>query len=77
MKLFFDMANKVFVTCEKVKYIKYEENTSTLEIGFKSESMYRYFEVPQEIYNSFLEAPSKIEFFETQIKDQYRFSKYR
>lgn len=71
------MANKVFVTCEKVKYIKYEEKTFTLEIGFKSDSMYRYFDVPQEVYNDFLEAPSKIEFFETQIKDQYRFSKYR
>lgn len=71
------MGNKVFVTCEKVKYIKYEEKTSTLEVGFKSDSMYRYFDVPQEIYLNFLEAPSKIEFFETQIKDQYRFSKYR
>lgn len=71
------MEKKVFVTCEKVKYLKYEEKQAVLEVGFKSDSMYRYFDVPATVYQDFLEASSKVEFFENCIKDQYRFSKYR
>ena len=39
-----------------------------LEIEFVSGSIYRYFDVEQETYDAFLEAPSKGTFFNAHIK---------
>ena len=51
----------------------YDEQTQTLQIEFKSGRVYRYFGVPKKIYEEFLNAPSQGEYFNTTIRNNYRY----
>ena len=53
--------------------IGYLARSRMLEIEFVSGTIYRYFDVEQETYGDFLEAPSKGTFFNAHIKDEYSF----
>ena len=51
--------------------IGYEPESRTLEIEFRSGSVYRYFEVEQEVYERLLVATSRGRFFSRHIRDRY------
>jgi hypothetical protein len=53
--------------------VEYHEDTSELDITFKSGKTYRYREVPPDIYSDLLDAESKGEFFNEKIKDTFGF----
>jgi hypothetical protein len=53
--------------------IEYDENARELDIAFKGSKTYRYFDVPLEIYVEFLDAESKGQFFNDNIKDRFEY----
>ena len=54
--------------------VDYNEDTRQLDILFASGKTYRYFDVPAEVYAGLLDAESKGQFFNEEIKDAYRFA---
>ena len=50
----------------------YDVETQLLEIEFHSGAIYRYLEVPEEIYRRLLAAESKGHFFGANIRDKFR-----
>lgn len=55
----------------------FEEQTSTLEIQFRSGSIYRYFSVPVRHFEGLTSASSPGGYFHRHIKDRYRFKQVR
>jgi hypothetical protein len=55
-------------------FVKYDDEARELDITFTSGKTYRYREVPVEIYDGLLEAESKGEFFNDNIKDVFVYS---
>ena len=54
--------------------IEYDEETGELDILFSSGKIYRYFEVPEDVYAKLLDAESKGQFFNEEIKEAYRYA---
>ena len=55
-------------------FVKYDDDSGELDITFTSGKTYRYREVPLEIYDGLLEAESKGEFFNDNIKHVFVYS---
>ncbi len=55
--------------------VGYDEDTQTLEIEFNSGGIYEYYNVPQNIYEGLINAPSYGKFFHRYIKGNYNFRK--
>jgi hypothetical protein len=51
----------------------YDASTKTFDIEYVSGSVYRYADVPPQVYARFLAADSKGRFVNTVIKKRYRF----
>ncbi len=56
------------VTSSNLSSVGFDEETSTLEIGFNSGFVYQYYGVPYHLYNSLMFARSKGEFFDRFIR---------
>jgi len=52
-------------------FVKYDDDAGELDITFMSGKTYRYLNVPAEVYDGLLEAESKGEFFNENIKDDF------
>ena len=52
-------------------FVKYDDDASELDITFTSGKTYRYLKVPAEVYDGLLDADSKGEFFNDNIKDEF------
>ena len=65
--------NLISVTSSNIVAIGYENGT--LEVHFHNNSAYHYFNVPENIFRAFLNAPSKGKFLHRNIKDKYSYSK--
>lgn len=63
------------VQSSNIKSIGYDSNTSTLEIEFLDYSVYQYFDVPQYIYDSLMNANSHGSYLARYIKGHFRYSK--
>ncbi len=51
--------------------IGYDPDREELEVEFTSGNVYRYFAVPEDVYEDLLRAPSKGRFFGSSIRGQY------
>lgn len=69
----------VVVDSTVIEKFRYKPNTSILEIEFKSGAVYHYFDVPSAVYEEFRShvrsGGSAGQFFNTRIKEAYRFVK--
>src|SRR4029079_18487782 len=54
--------------------VDYDEEAQELDILFSSGKTYRYFGVPADVYAMLLEAESKGQFFNEEIKGAYRYA---
>jgi hypothetical protein len=54
--------------------VNYDDETCELDILFSSGKTYRYFEVPADVYTALLQAESKGQFFNEEIKGTYRYA---
>jgi KTSC domain len=54
-----------------IRSVGYERETSTLEVEFHSDKVYRYFAVPHSVYDGLVSAPSVGAFFNQRVRDRY------
>lgn len=66
---------RIPVDSSNISSIGFDEDSSTLEVEFHSGGVYQYFDVPLFIYEQFLGATSKGQYFAQHIKGYYRFVK--
>jgi hypothetical protein len=62
-----------FLVSSTITSVEYDDEARELDIKFTSGKMYRYFNVPLEIYAEFLDAGSKGKFFNDNIKGAFAF----
>ena len=67
--------DKQRVSSSTVMSIGYDRQTETLEIEFGSGRVYQYYGVPGRLHVKFMQAPSKGQFFNDYIRDQYPYSR--
>jgi hypothetical protein len=60
-----------------LKSAGYDEGRMTLEIEFLNGDVYRYSNVPMEVYTDFLDAESHGRFYVKNIRDAYEFQKMK
>jgi len=53
--------------------IGYDSGTMTLEVEFKNDSIYQYYDVPEALYLELLHADSVGKFLNAEIKNSYRY----
>ncbi len=65
----------ILVTSTQITQIGYNPEKQTLRIWFNSGHTYDYQQIPQHIYTSFKQSPSKGQFFSTNIKKIFPYTK--
>jgi hypothetical protein len=63
------------VTSTTVASIGYDEPTQTLEVEFNTGSVYQYYNVTAFLYEQLMQAPSKGQFLNTNIRNAYPYSR--
>jgi len=58
-----------------IKYFSYDEVTKTLKIIFVTDMVYLYKNVPENIYKMLKASGSKGRYFNSNIKDKFKFQK--
>ena len=64
------MINNMVLSTE-IEWIGYEHKRNMLQVEFLTGSIYQYDQVPERVYQSFLQATSHGNFFESHIKGSY------
>ena len=54
-----------------VRAVGYDPAERTLEVEFHTDRVYRYFVVPQRVYDALLTAPSVGRYFNENVRDRY------
>jgi hypothetical protein len=67
----------VQVESEAIDEINYDLARSILFVRFTHGGWYRYFAVPQSIYDAFVAAPSHGRFFHDHVRDRYPYRRGR
>ena len=67
--------NREPVESSNLNSVGYEPDTKTLEIEFHDGGIYQYFDVPADIYQGLISAPSKGKYHHAFIKNAYRYQK--
>jgi hypothetical protein len=60
-----------------IALVGFDGETGTLEVVFRAGGVYRYQDVPETVYQSFMTASSHGTFFQQNIKNQYSYVKVR
>ncbi len=63
------------VESSNIASIGYDESIETLEVEFNHGGIYQYQNVGQNIYEAFMDAPSKGKFFNAYVKDVFSYSR--
>jgi len=69
------MTEMIFVSSSNIEAIGYDESTQDLHVQFLSGGYYVYHNVPREIFDRLMEAPSKGSYLNREIKGVYQYSK--
>ena len=67
--------NRIPVASSNLASVGYHLETQTLEIEFNDGSVYQYFDVPERIHETLIDASSKGSFLNSAIKGAYRYAK--
>lgn len=59
------------VDSSSLRSIGYERATATLEVEFTNGGVYRYADVPAELWSAFRQAGSKGKFFQDNVRDRF------
>lgn len=62
-------------TSSNIAKLRYDDQSGTLFVEFRSGSTYKYDNVPYDIWNVFISAPSVGKFFNSTIKGVYKETK--
>lgn len=69
------MPEMIYVDSSNVEAIGYDDNAQELHVLFLSGGYYVYHDVPREVFDGFIYAPSKGSFLNREIKGIYQFTK--
>lgn len=69
--------DRTHVSSTDLRSVGYNDDDQVLEIEFNSGGVYRYFNVPENIYDGFMAAISHGKYFHRNIKDTYQFEQIR
>lgn len=58
-----------------LRVVGYDPASQVLEIEFSSGGVYQYFDVPETIYAELMDAPSHGQYFQSHIRDVYRYQR--
>jgi hypothetical protein len=64
--------NREPVVSSNIRSIGFDESTSTLEVEFKTGSIYQYMSVSKDLYERFVRAGSKGSFFDRYVREKFR-----
>lgn len=67
--------NRIPVDSSNLVSVGYDSDSLTLEIEFKGDRVYQYFDVPETLYQELMQASSKGTFFSENVRDQYRYTR--
>lgn len=67
--------HRISVNSSNVAAIGYDQSTATLEVEFRSGSVYQYFDVPESAYQELMSAASVGGYLNTVIKQGYRYAR--
>ena len=63
--------NREPVESSDLSSVGYDLSTKTLEIEFNSGGVYQYFDVPEDIYEDLMKAPSHGKFLARRVKNRF------
>ena len=63
------------VHSKAIRSVRYDDAGRILEVEFESSSVYRYFDVPRDVYEWLLKVKSKGKFVNRLVKEKYRYEK--
>lgn len=63
------------VSSTNIRSIGYDPQSGILEVEFTTDEIYQYFDVPEHLYQQFLNAPSHGQFLNDYIRYNYRYQK--
>lgn len=63
------------VSSSNLASVGYDSGSETLEVEFKNGSIYQYYNVPQVMFESLMQAPSVGSFFNANIRNNYACAK--
>lgn len=63
---------RVPVESSAIATVGYSKKLRALEIEFRNRSVYRYLEVPSDVYEALLNARSKARYYDENIRHKYR-----
>lgn len=66
---------RIPVASSNVASVGYDPNSQILEVEFKNNAIYHYFDVPQHIYEGLLSAESVGKFLHANVKGIYRYAR--
>ena len=66
---------KEYVDSSTLQSVGYNEEYQTLEVEFRNGAVYQYYNCPKLMYDELMSAPSKGQFFNSQIRDRFPFSR--
>lgn len=69
------MPEMTYVDSSNIEAIGYEDNTQELHVQFLSGGYYIYHDVPRQIFDDLMSAPSKGSFLNREVKGVYQFTK--
>jgi hypothetical protein len=59
----------------RIRSVEYNNSTEILTIDFVKGGKYKYFSVPETIYNGIIKSDSPGNYFDTMIKSKYNYKK--
>lgn len=66
---------RIAVRSSNIRSIGYDSSTQTLEVEFTSGELYQYSNVPSNVHDALMRAPSQGRFLNDQIKGRYRYTR--
>ena len=69
------MPEMIYVDSSNIEAVGYEDDTQELHVQFLSSGYYIYNDVPRQIFDDLINAPSKGSFLNREVKGIYQFTK--
>ena len=69
------MPEMILVDSSSLEAVGYDSDSQELHVRVLAGTVYIYYEVPQQVVDAFMSAPSKGSFYNRDIRNVYRFSK--
>lgn len=66
---------RVPVDSSSILEVGYQSESSTMEILFKDGRLYQYFDVPNDVYENLVTAPSVGRYFHLHVRGIYRYAR--